>query len=210
MLRFFRLNDPYRLLGVLLMMIIMALPILVIAPPVTLPELKSIVIGEALNEGKEMYIKLIDNTPWLAAQFHRWIELIFSRSLTARHLVALFILFFQASFFSIILIRNKAYNESNYFPALVFGVLCFFSFDVLSASNELFGSTCLLFALNSLFKEIEFKAQRDDTILSIGFYLGLASLFVFSYAVFLVGSIVILFTYARLDFRKAMLLLFGF
>ncbi|HCW08815.1 MAG TPA: hypothetical protein DGG95_15770, partial [Cytophagales bacterium] len=49
-----------------------------------------------------------------------------------------------------------------------------------------------------------------DTILSIGFYLGLASLFVFSYAVFLVGSIVILFTYARLDFRKAMLLLFGF
>ena len=210
MLRFFRVNDPYRLLGVLLLMVIVSIPLLVKPEAITLQELKSMVLGEALNDGKAMYTQVVDDTPWLASQFAKWIELIFGRSLTARHILALLILFFQAGFFSFTLIRNKAYNENNYFPALIFGVLCFFSFDLLSLSSELFASTFLLFALNNLFKEIEFKAQRDETILNLGVYLGIAAMLVFSYSVFLVGSYVILFSFTRIDLRRALLLLFGF
>ena len=59
-----------------------------------------------------------------------------------------------------------------------------FSFDMLSLSNELFASTIMLFVINYVFKEIEFRIQRDDTVLKIGFYCGVASLFVFSYIIF--------------------------
>jgi hypothetical protein len=209
-LRFFRFNDPYRLLGVLLILIVIALPLLIHPAAITLQELKSIVLGEALNDGKSLYIHLVDDTAPLAAWFAKWVEAIFSRSLTGRHIIALLFIFFQASFFAILLINNKAYNENTYLPALIFGLLALFSFDMLSLSPELLASTVLLFALNNLFKEIEFKVQRDEIVLNMGVYLGIASLFVLSYFVFLIGTLILLFLFTRFTFRKAMLLIFGF
>ncbi len=210
MLRFFRLNDPYRLLGVLILLVVMSLPILINPMPITFPELKDIALGELLNSGKTMYLQVIDDAPWFASWCAAAFEFLFGRSLLARHLMALFIIFFQASFFAFVLIRNRAYNESNYLPAFVFGVLCFFSFDMLSLSRELFASTFLLLALNNIFKEIEFKVQRDETVFNIGVFLGIASLLVFSYSLFLIGALVILFVFARITLRKSLLLTFGF
>jgi hypothetical protein len=108
------------------------------------------------------------------------------------------------------LINNKAQNENTYLPALIFGVLCLFSFDMLSLSGELIASTFLLFALNNLFKEIEFRIQQDSTLLNLGIYLGIASLLVFSYSVFLPGTLAILIVFTRTTLRKILLLVFGF
>ncbi|MBS1506958.1 MAG: hypothetical protein JSS79_09940 [Bacteroidetes bacterium] len=210
MLRFFRLNDPYRLLGVFVLLIGLSLPLFFGSLPPTLQELKDIVLGEMINSGKTMYLQVIDDTPWLASWFSGVFEFLFGRSVKWRHFTALVVICFQASFFAFILIRNRAYNESNYLPAFVFGVLCFFSFDMLSLSHELMAATFLLFALNNLFREIEFKVQRDETVLNLGIYLGLASLLVFSYSIFLIGVIIILFVFARISLRKSLLLLFGF
>jgi Family of unknown function (DUF6427) len=207
-LRFFRFNDPYRLLGVLLILIVMAL--FVNSAEATLQELKSFLLGEALNSGKSLYIQVIDDTAPLAAWFSGWVEALMGRSVAARHILALIFIFFQAAFFAIILINNKAYNENTYVPALIFGLLAFYSFDMLSLSPELLASTILLFALNNLFKEIEFRVQRDETVLNMGVYLGIASLFLFSYIVFLLGTLIILYLFTRVTFRKAMLLVFGF
>jgi hypothetical protein len=46
--------------------------------------------------------------------------------------------------------------------------------------------------------------------LNLGVYLGVASLFIFSYAIFLFATILILFVFTRLSARKLLLLLFGF
>lgn len=210
MLRFFRFNDPYRLLGVLLVLMVIGLPLLVNSAEVTIQELKSFIIGEALNDGKSLYVQVIDDSAPFAAWFAGWIEALFSRSLTARHIIALLFMFFQAAFFAVLLINNKAYNENTYLPALIFGLLAFFSFDMLSLSPELLASTILLFVLNNLFKEIEFRVQRDEIVLNMGVYLGIASLFVFSYVVFLLGTLTILSLFTRFTFRKALLLIFGF
>ncbi|MBS1487813.1 MAG: hypothetical protein JST43_09515 [Bacteroidetes bacterium] len=210
MLRFFKLNDPYRLLVVLLLLIGLAIPVFLTRWDVTQIELKSLVLGEALQSGKMMYVHIIDATPWLAAWFDKWISFFFGRSLPARHIITLLTLFFQASFFAIVLIRNRVYAEATYVPALVFALLTFFSFDMLSFSHQLIASTFLLFALNNLFKEIELKTQREETIFNLGLYLGMASLMVLSYAVFLPGTLLLLAVYARLAVRRAMLLLSGF
>jgi hypothetical protein len=81
---------------------------------------------------------------------------------------------------------------------------------MLSLSRELLASTFLLLALNNIFKEIEFKVQRDEIVLNIGIFLGIASLIIFSYSVFLLGAMVILFVFARITIRKSLLLTFGF
>lgn len=210
LLRIFRVNDPYRLLGIFIALIVISLWFFVDPAGQTLYELKSIVLGEALNDRKALYSQLFTSTPPLAAWFSGWMEWIFGRSLTARHVFSLLIIFFQGSYFAILLINNKAQNENTYLPALVFGVVCLFSFDMLTLSGELMASTFLIFALNNLFKEIEFRVQQDSTLLNLGVYLGIASLFVFSYSIFLPGTLIILNIFTRATIRKSLLLIFGF
>lgn len=209
-LRIFRVNDPYRLLGIFILLVLVSLAFFLDPVSITLNELRSIVLGESLNDGKSLYSQLLTSTPPLASWVSGWVDLLFGRSLTARHILSLLIIFFQGAFFAILLINNKAQNESTYLPALIFGVLCFFSFDMLSLSEELLASTFLLFALNNLFKEVEFRIQQDSILLNLGLYLGIASLIVFSYSVFLPGTLIILLLFTRLTIRKALILFFGF
>jgi len=126
LLRFFRINDPYRLLGLLVLLVLFGLPFFIDPATVTIQELKSFVLGEAIGEGKIMYSQIIDSTAPMTSGIFGVIELTFGRSLFARHLLALFFIFYQASFFAILLINNKAYNDNTYVPALIFGLLCFF------------------------------------------------------------------------------------
>lgn len=209
MLRFFRINDPYRLLALLVLLVLISLPMLVQTPPLMLGELSGMVVGEQVHD-KIMYVELIDRTAPLMAMMDGFLDFLFGRSLTGRHLLAQFIIFFQASYFGILLINNRAYNENSYVPALIFGLLCFFSFDLLTITPELLASTLLLLALNNLFKEIEFRVDRDSVVLNLGVFIGLASLFVLSYTIFLVGAIIILLVFARSSIRKILLVLVGF
>ena len=209
MLRHFRINDPYRLISLLVLLVLTSLPFLINLPMITLQELKNMVIGEAM-EDKLMYVEIIDSTGPLMALMDRLLDFLFGRSLLVRHLLALIIIFFQASYFGILLINNKAYNDINYLPSLIFGFLCFFSFDLLSITPELLASGLLLLALNNLFKEIEFRMDRDSFVLNLGVFLGLASLLVFSYTIFLFGSVLILVFFARISLRKIFLVLFGY
>lgn len=209
MLRYFRINDPYRLLALLVLMVLASLPILIDSPSLTLQELRDMVVGERVGN-KILYVDLVDRTPPLMAVIDGLLNFFLSRSLLARHLLALFALFFQAAYFAVLLINNRAYNENTYVPSLIFGLLCFVSFDVLSPAPEVFASTLLLLALNNIFKEVEFRVDRDTIALSLGLYIGLASLIVLSYTVFLPGAILILILFARTSLRKILLVLLGF
>ena len=168
------------------MLTLASLPLLIDLPTLTLQELKDMVLGEVVGS-KILYVEIIDRTGPLMAVTDGILNLCFGRSLLARHIIALILICFQASYFGILLINNKAYNESGYVPSLVFGFLCFFSFDLLATTPELLASTLLLLALNNLFKEIEFRIDRDSIILNLGVFIGLASLFIFSYIIFLAG-----------------------
>jgi hypothetical protein len=210
LLRFFRINDPYRLLGILVILILISLPLFIDPVIITLDQLKMFVLGETLNQGRSLYAEALTSTPPLAAWITSWIEMLFGRSQIAMQALGLILIFFQLSYFTIILINSRAHNENTYLPGLVFGVLALLSFDMLSMSNELVASTVLLFALNNLFKEIEFRIQRDELVLNMGVFVGVASLLVFSYALYLPGVIIILAMFTRLTVRKALLVTFGF
>ncbi len=209
MLRFFRLNDPYRLIGLLVILSLLALPFFIDPVAATQLELRNFVIGEAIHAGKLMYIQIYDSTAPMSAAVFGLTDWMFGRSLSARHTLSLLIIFFQASYFAIVLIQKKAYNDSTYLPALIYGLFCFLSFDFLSFSPELLASTFLLLALNNLFKEIEFRNPKDETLLNLGISLGIATLLIFSHVIFIVATLFILIVFTRISLRKALLFLFG-
>lgn len=210
MLQYFRINDPYRLLGLLVIMVVISLPLFLDTPPMTYPELKSILVGEKVHNGSSLYSEVIDSTAPLAGWFDALFEMIFGRSLTARHILAFFIIFTQAAYLGIIFINKKAFAESTFIPSVVFAFLFFFSFDTLSLNSELLASGFLLLALHSLFRQIEFREQGDPSIFNLGFYIALASLFSFSFIVYLLAAIVILMAFTRSAVRSYLLMIFGF
>ena len=210
MLGYFRLNDPYRLVGLLVIMTLLSLPLFIDTTPLTYPELKSFVIGEKLREGSAMYTEFIDNTPPLATWFYRAFDFVFGRSLTMRHLFAFFILLTQSAFLGIILIDKKVFAENTYIPSFLFSLLAFISFDSLALTSDLLAFGFILLALNNLFKEIEFRLQRDETIFNLGLFISLASLLSFSYIIYLPGLLIILIIFTRNTPRKYLLMVFGF
>jgi hypothetical protein len=210
MLRFFRLNDPYRLLFVFIAVIVLGLKTEFENSEITLPEFNGVLVGEMMGDGKSMYTEVWHSMPPMAAFVQYLHDVAFDRSFLARHITALVFLFIQAALFGIMLINNRAFNESNYLPSFIMAIISFFSFDTVSITGEIVGATLLLLAMNNLLKEIEFKRPSDETIHNLGFYLGLASLSVFSYIVFFVGVGVLLFIFTRVEYRRFGLYLIGF
>lgn len=210
MIRYFRINDPFRLVGLLAILIVIYLPYFISDQVMTVPELKSIIVGEKVHEGFAPYSELIDSTPPLTVWINAFLDMIFGRSLMARHIVAFFVIFFQSVYLGIMLIDKKAFTENTFLPSVIFSILIFFSFDTLSLSGELYGAGFLLLALNYLFKEIEFKIQRDETVFNLGLFISLATLCSFANSIYLLAALGILAFYTRSSPRKYMLLAFGF
>lgn len=210
MIRYFRINDPYRLVGLLVLLLIISVPLFIDSPSVTRPELKDILLGEKMNEGFVLYSEIADNTGPLSAWFMEFVESAFGRSLLARRILAFIIIFLQGAYIGIMLINRKAFNENTYIPSLIFCLLFLFSYDTLALSGELVGSIFLLLALNNLFKEIEFRTQRDETVLNLGLYISVASLFSFAFWIYLLYITIVLIFFTRSTLRKFLLLAFGF
>ncbi|MCK6616844.1 MAG: hypothetical protein L6Q51_04295 [Cyclobacteriaceae bacterium] len=210
MIRYFRINDPYRLLGLLALMVLLYTPQLIDLPPITLVELKGMVIGEKVAEGFMPYSEIIDHTAPLASWFYGFCDWLLGRSLLARHIFACIILFLQSAFISMVFIEKKAFTENTYVPSFLFSVLTLIAFDVITLTADLAAFGFLLLALNNLFKQIEFRVQRDETLVNMGLYLSLSSLFLFSYSFFLAAFFLLMILFTRSTLRQYLLLLFGF
>jgi hypothetical protein len=210
LIRYFRINDPYRLVGLFILLLIIYIPLLIYNNQLTVPELKNLLVGEKQNEGYSMYRELVDSSAPLAAWTHEILDSLFGRSIIVRHILAFCIIFLQSAYVGMLFISKKVFSENTYIPSFLFSLLFFFSYDTLSLSNELLGSGFLLLALNGLFQEIEFRSQGDESIFNVGLCVSLASLFAFSFIVYLLAAIVILLLFTRSNVRKFLLLIFGF
>ena len=210
MIRYFRINDPYRLVGLLAILIVIYLPYFIGDQVLTIPELKSIIIGEKVHDGFAPYSQLIDSTPPFTVWINAFLDMLFGRSLLARHIAAFFVIFSQSVYLGIMFIDKKAFTENTFLPSVIFSILIFFSFDTLTLSGELYGAGFLLVALNYLFKEIEFRIQSDEIVFNLGLFISLASLCSFANSVYLLAALGILAFYSRSSPRKYMLLVFGF
>ena len=210
MLQYFRINDPYRLLGLLAIFILITLPFFIDSPELTYPELKSLIIGEKVHEGSSLYTELVDSSGPLAGWFYGLLDAVFGRSMAARHIISFILIFFQAAYIGVVFSNQKAFAEQSYIPSLIYILAFSFSFDTLSLTPELLGAGALLPAISSLFKEIEFREQRSESIFSLGLHISIASLFSFSYSVLLIGSFITLMVFTRSNVRKYLLLIVGF
>ncbi len=208
MLTYFRVNDPYRVIGVFILLILIRLPYLLYGAPITIPELNWMLVGETMAEGNTLYSGVRDNIGPLAALIYSFIELLFNRSTVVYVILAIFLTTIQSLIFNNFLLNKKAYNENTYVPALVYVLLSSFSFDFYFLSPVLISLTWILLALRNVVYRVESRS-RDNRILSTGIYIGLAALCYLPGIIFLLSTIIAYLLFANISFRRYLLLLTG-
>lgn len=208
MIGFFRLNDPYRLIGIFLLLLILRLPALLGWLPLLQPELGWMVLGENLSAGDGLYEGIWDNTAPFASAVYWLLDELFGRSSMAHAILAMLVVLIQASMFNLMLLNYKAYNENTYVPALIYIVLAHIFFDFYLLSPPLMSLTFLLMALRNAFKVVSGKG-KDESLFFLGAYLGIAAGFFLPTLIYLPALLFALMIFTGTKPRQYLLLLIG-
>jgi len=211
LLSFFKVNDPFRLIGVAVYLILLTILMLVFFSfPMTEPKLMWMVLGERLSDGFFIYQDIIDDTGPLSAGFFTFIDLLFGRSKLAFELIGRVLVLFQIIFWNSILLRYRVFDENTYLPAIIMAALFHLTFDLVDLSPALLGSTFLLLAIGQLFSQTVLQKETSESTLLIGIYGGIATGFYLNYWIFLPFMIFTGIAVSGFSFRQVLLSLMGF
>ncbi|SEG25190.1 hypothetical protein SAMN03080598_03087 [Algoriphagus boritolerans DSM 17298 = JCM 18970] len=211
LLSFFKVNDPFRLIGVAAYLILLAVLAKVFFDfPMTEPRLLWMVLGERLSDGFFLFQDTIDDTGPLAAGFFAFVDLLFGRSDFAYELIGRLLVLFQIIHWNVVLIRYRVFDENTYLPAIIMAALFHLSFEMVGLSPTLLGSTFLVLAIGQLFSQTVLQKETSESTLLIGIYGGIATGFHLNFVIFLPYLIFTGIAISGFSFRQLLLALIGF
>jgi len=211
LLSFFKVNDPFRLVGIAIYLIAFSVISWVFFSfPNTTPMLIWMVLGERLSEGYFLYVDVIDDTGPLSAGVFTGLHLLFGRSELAYFFLGKVLTFFQIYYWNHTLIKCRVFDENSYLPAIVLAALFHFSFDLTYLSPTLLGSTFLLLAFGQLFSHTVLQKESNESTLLIGIYGGLATGFHWNFVFFLPFLIFTGLAISGFTIRQLFLSIMGF
>ncbi|WP_293012924.1 hypothetical protein [Mongoliibacter sp.] len=179
-----------------------------------LPTLQSemiwMLIGERMAEGKHMYKDILDDTGPLAAGTYWILHIVFGRSIIVYKVIAGLIVFIQIAYLNSLFMRYKSFDENTYIPAFVVLILFYCSFDLVTLSPALLGSTFIVFALGQLFAQTVLQKEGSDSVLLVGLLAGIALCFHFPLVIFLPYLILVGVVVSSFSFRQLLLSLIGY
>ncbi len=210
MISLFKINDPYRLILVFLLLILLRLPYLITGPVTTIPQLEWMVLGEKMSSGSTLYVNVFHPTGPVSAGVYWIFNEIFGRSILSLHIAAMLLIFVQAAMLGILLINHRAFNQNTYIPSLIYVILVSFFPDSAILSPQLISITFLLMAFNLVFRHIASREKSDWVMLYAGIYFGLAALSFLPASLFVLSTLVTLAMFTSTSARRYFLLIYGF
>lgn len=199
MLSYFRQNDPFRVFGLVLILLITRLLVfLIIQPEVDFSEVQILGFESLFNKSAGPVYQLLS----------AGLSFILSNSYLNALFASIFILW-NATLLNAILIRNSAFEENTYIPAAIYIVILGFDLDNYFVSSELIGTTGLLISIAFLQQHLRFR-NSDEKVLSLGCTLAITSLIHAPFAWYLILILLLFLFYSGTVGRRYLLLLWGF
>ncbi len=208
MLSFFRINDPYRLIIIAIILIAIRL-MLFWGDAQMASELHWMVIGESMNDGKNLYGDIWDNIAPFSAATYSLIDQVFGRSPNAYRIISIVLVLIQAFLFNAVLIKHKAFTENTYLPAFIYVILMNVFFDMSVLSPVLLSLIFIILAFDSIITHLVTK-KDDQLIFFTGVYLGIATLFYYAAFTVLIATFASYLLLTGTSARRHLLLFFGF
>ncbi|MEM9324560.1 MAG: hypothetical protein AAGA85_02845 [Bacteroidota bacterium] len=208
MLRLLRVNDPYLLIAIFLVLIVIRSIGAIVGLPVWEIELKWLLLGERLGDGFRMYSEAFDYTGPLAAYTYKMLDWLGGRSRGLHHVLSTILVMFQAGVLNITLLRNKAFSENNYFPAFFYVLAASMIPDAYMLSPQIMSLTFILLSLNYIFRRID-NQVTDELFLYSGLYLGIATLFYLPAIIYFIALLISLLLFSNPAPRRVLLFVYG-
>jgi len=210
LLNFFRINDPFRIIAIALLLALLSIPYILMNIPLLTPELSWMLVGERIGDGHFLYKDIIDDIGPLSAYVYWAVDALFGRSWWAYKIIAAIIILIQIITVNRLFNNYRAFEESTYIPALVMVILFHFSFDLLTLSPALMGSTFIILALEQLFSQTLINEENTESVLLVGLFGGIAACFHFPLVIFLPFLIVTGISVSGFSFNQLILSLVGY
>ncbi len=207
--QFFRRVGSLQLIALGMLLVGLRLLLTGATPTPLVFDIKWQLLGQRVAEGDWLYRDIYDDTGVLAGLTYGLIHLLVGKSVLAYHLLATALVGLQMYFFDYLVRREGLLLERNHLPGLLFLVFSHLFVDSLTLSPVLLALTLLLAALPGIFRHIR-TGVRDDELLAIGFYVGLAGLCYLPAVLFITLPLLAFLFYSSTNFRQHGLLLFGF
>lgn len=208
MLSFFRVNATYQNISLVLFFALLRLPFLWNEPPLLIPELSWMLVGEQMSRGFMLYRDIWDNISPLSGTVYWAIDSLFGRSQLAYQVAAALLSVFQILYFNYVIRAREVFSEKSYIPGVIYAVFLSISFDLATLSPMLMASTFLLLAWGAMLSMLQ-RRQINNDIFEMGLYIGIATLFYLPMALFSVWAFVCLLFYTGTTFRQHILGFFG-
>lgn len=209
MLSLFKINDPYKILIVLIMAVMVQLPIILSGINITLPEIEWNTVGQKLAAGGELYVDIFYPIGPLSAQIYRLIAYISPDNFILYRILGLLLVIMQASILNFQMIRFKAYNQNTYVPSLIYVALMLGMEDFITLSPQLMGLSFVIPATGIVFKLIEGRRRSDEDFLKIGVLSGFSVLFYPLYIIFIFPLLIALLFFTNTLLRRYLVLIAG-
>ncbi len=123
---------------------------------------------------------------------------------------ALFLVFFQATFVNIIVIKFRMAREATLFPGLFYCLLASMIPDFMTLSTVLLSNTFLILSVFYMLDVYRGKTSVTSTVFDIGFWLGMSCLFNYSFILLFIWGIIGLSIMLGSRFRDILILFLGF
>ena len=156
-----------------------------------------------------MYKDVWDFTGPAAAGFYGLLHFLFGKSIVAYRAIAIVLVVIQAAIFNDLLLKNKAYNQNTYVPALLYAVFMHMSFDFFTLSPVLIGMTFVLLGIHNLFRRMD-NTTRDDLFVKMGLNMAVATLFYLPFVLYFLVVVISLLVYTGSIVRRMFLMVYGF
>jgi len=209
LLQFFKSPLPSRLVVLLLLVLAVRLPLLWLGIPLTIAELRALLVGERLHAGALPYRDLYDATAPLAASLYATLDVVASRPLWLYRILALVLLLTQALRLNFVLNRADVHPERGYVAAITYLVLASATTDLDTLSPLLLGQTFLILGVSALLPTSR-EGYDNRRLFRAGFLMGVAALCYLPLALFLLVGLFAVIVFAANSFRSFLLLLCGF
>jgi hypothetical protein len=197
------------LLVLVLLFLAIRIPLILLGIPVTLPELKYMVLGERLSEGFVLYRDVYDTTAPLSAVLFWLLDAVFGRNILVYRVLAALLLFLQGMRLNATFNAHGVLPEKTYLPALLYFLFGSIFFELDTLSPLLIGMTFLIFALSYLLSAPK-EGVSNPKMFKAGFLLGIAALCHLPLMLFVVLAFFGAIFFAFNAFRSFLLLVCGF
>lgn len=209
MIRYFQSLLLSRLFFLVLLFLAIRLPLVFWGVPLTVPELKSMVLGERMADGYRLYRDIFDSEAPLAAGIFWLTDLLAGRSILVYRLLSIVLLFMQGIRLNSIFNRYNVHSDRTFLPALLYLISGSLFFELDTLTPLLLGMTFVIFSLYYL---ISFSKEGENNrqLFKAGFLLGLGTLCYLPLVLFLIVALFGIILFASGAVRSWLLLVCGF